>query len=120
VSLPPSTVATGQPGRLRRMSLSLGPNKSVSENEAAARESMAQLVERSKAAADELAAVVSLAPPKKSKDAALHRMGVELKMEEIQGRVASAEKVFRQRCYVLPDERRLALEEELRIQLRAS
>ena len=76
------------------------------------------LVSASKTAADEIGGVVSMKAPKKSQDAELHRMGVELKMEEIQQRVASAEKSFRQRCFVLPDDRRLALEEELRTKLR--
>ena len=116
---PASKMATGQPGRLRRMSLSLGANKSVSENEALARESMGLLVSASKAATEELAAVIAMEAPKNSQEAGLHRMGVELKTQEIQQRVASAEKAFRQRCYVLPDETRLALEEELRTKLRS-
>ena len=68
--------------------------------------------------ADELGVVVSTKAPKNAQNAELHRMGVELKMQEIQQRVESAEKSFRQRCFVLPDDRRLALEEELRIKLR--
>ena len=100
------------------MSLSLAGNKSVTENEALAREAMNVLVSTSKTAADELGVVVSTKAPKNAQNAELHRMGVELKMQEIQQRVESAEKSFRQRCFVLPDDRRLALEEELRIKLR--
>jgi len=115
VALPaatPSTVSTGQPGRLRRMSLSLG-NKSVSDKEAVARNAMNALVSCSIESANEVATVVSMKPPQNGVDLDLHRVGIELRMAEIQQRVAQAEKSFRDRCFVLPDESRVQLEAEL-------
>ena len=74
---------------------------------------MNALVSCSIESAHEVATVVSMKPPQNGVDLDLHRVGIELRMAEIQQRVAQAEKSFRDRCFVLPDESRVQLEAEL-------
>jgi len=91
--------------------------KSPSDQEAAAREAMAKLVSTSNEATEEIVKVMSMPVPKKKGDASLHRMAMELKVQELQQGVQKAEKQFRTATIGLPEESKALLEAELKAQL---